>query len=297
MDHNQYRHKCRLCSHRQTSSRESGSVYHTHFSTKFLRQLVGPNWQDPVQYSCPTCKVSHASQGPTERIKILVSNSIMHQYWLPKTDGVQYEGDSLHIDQITIPGGLVEELRLAFMVDFDDDIRGLDVILVAGTDDVLSGQYTDRGFSGFTGTHIVADFKRFKETVLDQARRCHPEISNTFAIATIPSPPSLCHLPDEGPLPNPDFVDHYEMMKWLNDEIRKLNRDTQQLGVPTFHNFGIRVDNKEVYDCFGNMTLQKTTKFRRGDWKGVTFEEKFHLSDKLRMKMGRHILKYFSKNC
>ena len=287
------RQKCAICSGRQFP------VHHV-FSSKYLLKLVGKGGQDPVEYQCPSCKVSHPSQGPEERVKILFSNSMLHQYWLPnrgESNGVLYEGDEVHVDHVTIPWGLIKELCLAFVQEYGDETRGLYVLLLAGTDDILDGQVRGDEKVPFSGDRIVADIRKFKETVLDQARANHPEKLNSFGVISLPCPPSLCHLPDEGPLPYADFIDHYEMMKWINKEIKVINRETQQARVPTFHHLGHRTDNIKVVDKYGGQTIRHTRTFRMKEWKGDTVDEKLYLCHKVKMKMGRQVVKYFVTNC
>ena len=74
--------------------------------------------------------VSHPKTPDDARLKVLVSSSMLHQYWLPK-NGTLYEGDTSHVDQITIPGARIEDLRLAFRYDYYSQPRGMDVVLVA----------------------------------------------------------------------------------------------------------------------------------------------------------------------
>ena len=59
-------------------------------------------------YFCPTCGdkgvpgMTHAASN-TERIKVVVSSSTIHEFWLYG----DYEGDSVHTDYITIPGATI----------------------------------------------------------------------------------------------------------------------------------------------------------------------------------------------
>ena len=109
--------QCTICSYRQPINRPSRAVHHHHFSTQFYRSLVGPAWLDPSQYICPTCKVTHPNTPKDSRLKILVSSSILHQYWLPR-GGNLYEGDQIHVDQVTIPGARVDNLHLAWRYNY-----------------------------------------------------------------------------------------------------------------------------------------------------------------------------------
>ena len=104
----------------QPAHKLSRPVYHNHFSTQYLRKLVGPGGRYPASYACPSCMVPHSDHEKDARVKILVTDSTLHQYWLPKAYGVLYEGDSIHVDQISILEAKVEELWQAWIYEYCD---------------------------------------------------------------------------------------------------------------------------------------------------------------------------------
>ena len=165
---------------------------------------------------------------------------------------------------------------------------------MAGTNDILNGQYHGlQSDNEFSGTALIRDIKKFKQTVLAPGVHLKDQIKNTFAVGTIPYSPNLCHLPDGGPLPSPNFVNHYEMMKWINSEIQTMNKETGQLRAPTFHKLGIRVENRRVEDRYGNVNVHHTSKFRKEDWQGDNVMDKLYLTDNVKVKMGQRVIKYF----
>ena len=126
--------ECQICSFKQSDNPRP--VYHTHFSTKFLRSLVGYD----AEFNCPSCKAIHPGPNESARLRILVTNGILHQYYVPvDRAGNLYPGDSLHIDQVSIPGGTLKELETAFWAEYSQETRGMDVVLVAGHDDIVRG--------------------------------------------------------------------------------------------------------------------------------------------------------------
>ena len=147
--------QCAICSYMQPAHKSSRPVYHNHFSTQYLRKLVGPGGSDPASYACPSCMVTHSNYDKDARVKILVTDSTLHQYWLPKYNGILYEGDSIHVDQISIPGAKGEELRQAWIYEYCDQFRSMDVLLVAGLNNILRPQHGE----GFAGTHLMQEFK------------------------------------------------------------------------------------------------------------------------------------------
>ena len=192
---------------------------------------------------------------------MLITNGTLHHYWLPyDPERSLYDGDSVHVDQISIPGATINDLFTAFWVDYGDESRGLDVVLAAGVDDIMQGKKTEHGFRA---NNMIEDLRWFKNSVVNKL----PARKNTFAIATMVYPPKLCHLPDDGPMP-PYFVNHLEMMKWINDQIKVINTESNLTKIPVFHTYGARVDKKH-----------KTSKHRLGDWRGVATDEKLYLID------------------
>ena len=77
-------------------------------------------------------------------------------------------------------------------------------------------------------------------------------------------------------------------MQYLNTEIERLN-----LKSPNFPVFGVRAGGKHVKDVQGNWVWEDTTHHRYNDWQEKEVGNMLHLSDKLRMKMGRWVGKYF----
>ena len=60
---------CQICSFSQKSPEIKKAVYHDHFSSKSLRELLGVEFSLSGPYFCPSCK-SHHSPYPTERTKM-----------------------------------------------------------------------------------------------------------------------------------------------------------------------------------------------------------------------------------
>ena len=94
--------ECSICSYKQLKSQDRGPVQHCHFSSKYDRKQMGA---DPgSRYMCPSCKVPHRVD-PENRTKVVVSDSTLHMVF----DAVEFAGDSIHMDYITIRGGTIEE--------------------------------------------------------------------------------------------------------------------------------------------------------------------------------------------
>ena len=62
------------------------------------------------RFLCPSCKSHHRSY-PEEKIKLVVSDSTLHQFFAPPGYSQSlYPGETMHDDYITIPGGFIDEL-------------------------------------------------------------------------------------------------------------------------------------------------------------------------------------------
>ena len=65
---------------------------------------------------------------------MIVTSSILNN-WQGKNNG--YPGDDIYVDMIGIPGATIKMLHHAFMAEFKDSNRPVDVLLVGGLNDVL----------------------------------------------------------------------------------------------------------------------------------------------------------------
>ena len=72
------------------------------------------------------------------RYPVLVSSSILNN-WQGMRSMNGYQGDDIHIDFITIPEATVRELEHAFMAEYGNVHRPVDVLLVPGLNDILRG--------------------------------------------------------------------------------------------------------------------------------------------------------------
>ena len=272
--------QCSLCSYKQLDPLDRKRVVHKHFSSKFCRECAGSG----PYYFCPTCKSVHTKRVSdiTSRLKIVISSSTMHEFWAPREASAIYEGDSKHTEYVTIPGAQVLELMEAWKIDYFRERRGMDLLVVAGLNNIKDGQSPES---------LMRDLDHFVQTVKFQSKTRHPDTPNTCAIATMFYPPQLCWLPDTGPCPS-DFVNHYEDMKWINAQIEKLNGESN-LKVPNFTTFGVRVSNKSSKNKFGEIRVRHTTTHRWENWRENDPRGMLHLSDSYRMKMGRWVGRYF----
>ena len=256
-------------------------IYHRHFSSLRLRMFSGVE-ESNSRYLCPSCK-SHHWPYPYERVKIVVTDSTLHQFFAPPgaATGIsnQYQGDLIHVDYISIPGATIEDLIRAFKADYEQlpQIKPLDVVLVAGYNDLV------KGYSRELITHT---FRKFTRAVLQQGS------TNTVGISTLMYPPQLAWYPDNGPEP-PNYHNQMEKIHWINTEIKSLNVFNGAEHCPGFHTYGVRRVTRTWTDVFGQVTQRQIKQHRWEHWRETSPTRMLHLTNERRYKMGAAINNYF----
>ena len=108
---------CNICSYRQRGERQ-GPVYHQHNSPREVRILQGVEYSDSnPTYMCPTCVVMHPAK-PDIGLNVCLSDSMLHNFHQPRDPTVICPPDPFHVDWVTIPGGTIQDLTQAFIVDY-----------------------------------------------------------------------------------------------------------------------------------------------------------------------------------
>ena len=270
--------KCKICSYKQSSPDRPAPVYHRHHSAKQVRIFQGVEYkEDNLDYFCPTCQESHKNRMPYG-LNICLSTSQLHEFHHPREEGVTCPPDTSHVDWVTIPGGTIADLLLAWKIDYHREWRPMRVLLVAGLNDLLKGGDFES---------VQTEIKRFGHNLSYQDRH-HPGLSNEFSVATLLNPPKMVWFPDNGP-PPPGHVDRQQDLVQLNEWITAYNRLNGRLCVPRFHNLGTRTTTRRVD---GSQQVFKT--HRWNEWRqSEPRHDMLHLADHLRIKMGKQIVKYF----
>ena len=123
-----------------------------------------------------------------------------------------YEGDEIHIDYLTIPGATVRELEHAFMAEYGNVHRAVDVLLVAGLNDILRGA---------TDHEILEDIQHFSDSVKSISARSGELYQGSFAAATLPFPPKITVIKDAH---RKIVNDRKDLMISLTSMIHEFNR-------------------------------------------------------------------------
>ena len=134
---------------------------------------------------------------------------------------------------------------------------------------------------------MTEEIKRFGVNVRYQDQH-HLGLTNEFSVATLLNPPKMVWFPDNGP-PPPGHRDRQEELVQLNEWIDEYNRKNGRSCVPRFHNYGTRTTTRVV-----DGTRQVVKTHRWNEWRASEpRHDMLHLSDSMRVKMGRQVLRFF----
>ena len=280
---------CQICSYTQPYPARQVEVFHRHFSSLRLRELLGIETSNK-EYLCPSCKCQHLPY-PDSRVKIVLSDSTLHQFFAPPdSPGSQYVGDMLHVDYITIKEGFIQDLVHAFRLDYEllEHPKPLDVVVVAGYQDLMNKHSRD---------FIMEGFEHITNLVHDIGAKHHPATPNTCAIASLMYPPALSWFDDNGPEPFSFTYNNYiEKIDWLNDKINQLNLSNSLTQYPRFHTYGVRTATRSSHGRYGHLHQFTVKSHRWEHWDGPIKAKKFHLRGDRKFKMGSAVNNYFILN-
>ena len=271
---------CRICSFRQPEPLPKVTVCHRHSSARQVRILQNVEYEkDNLNYLCPSCQVSHLARLPYG-LNICISSSQLHEFHLPREEGVVCPPDSMHVDWVTIPGATLNELEFAWSVDYHHQTRPMRILLVAGLNDLIKGGSRET---------FMQDIKKFKATV-DWQNRHHSGEANQFAVAPLPMPPKLVWYRDNGPIPAEHPGSREEELTLINNDIFEFNAQNGLPYVPRLNTLGVRRYKRWNMDGSWQMVVHH----RMGQWRATEpRHEKLHLGDAMRVRMGKMVVDYF----
>ena len=258
-------------------------IYHTHNSSLQYR-ITAPNdtWGN---YPCITCKATPHSCKTGLRYPLLMTSSILNG-WQGKRYENEYIGDDIHLECVGIPGGTVKSLHHAFCCEYSNQDIIVDVLLVAGLNDILHD--TEPG-------DIIEEMRRFRASVygMKKLKHCSP---GSFAAACLPLPPKIAVLPKEN---RKLRSNKYDDLCLLNEMIKIFNREETISSMPTvwaprFYTWGLKdVKNKKGVKIGPRERLASKVGVRKTHYREDKACNMLHLSDKKRLDMGKSCLKYF----
>jgi len=206
--------------------------------------------------------------------------------WQGKRYENEYIGDDIHMECVGIPGGTVKSLHHAFCCEYSNQDIIVDVLLVAGLNDILRD--TEPG-------DIIEEMRRFRASVygMKKLKHCSP---GSFAAACLPLPPKIAVLPKEN---RKLRSNKYDDLCLLNEMIKIFNREETISRMPTvwaprFYTWGLKdVKNKKGVKIGPRERLASKVGVRKTHYREDKACNMLHLSDKKRLDMGKSCLKYF----
>ena len=162
---------CGTCSEFVGDGRDQMQVVaHKHFSSMSYRLWTrSDQWG---QFLCHSCEKTPHYYKSGIRYPILITSSTLANWQRTKSE-MGYPGDKIHMDYIAIPGATIKDLELAFRAEYELQFRPVDVLLVAGLNDVIRGHPIEE---------IINDIIKFKKLVL-----CKKDSTQTATMAAMAS--------------------------------------------------------------------------------------------------------------
>ena len=269
---------CSICSEYVSSRRpEMSVVSHIHYSSMSFRRESNHQQSTWAEFFCPTCKIGFHSYKTGVRYPVLITSSTLAN-WQGLRSRNGYPGDEIHVDQISVPGARIENLEIAFLAEYSSQRYPCDVLIVSGLNDIIRGRLID---------NIINDLTTFKEEVLKIR-------GSSFSVSTIPMAPSITRLEqDTYALHKSNLT---EKMIELNDRIIEFNESSEQsmptTWAPRFHTWGLK--SIKIPRMIGPRNrLEAMPAHAVEDWRERRQANQLHLDDKVRLRMGRAVIKYF----
>jgi hypothetical protein len=256
--------------------------YHNHSSS--LRFRIEASLDQCGQYRCLDCKQEIHHYKSSTRIPLLVSSSTLHA-WAGHSRS-DYPGTPFHLDYLTVPGARLDDLRQAVFAEYSKSELPIDITLVAGLNDVMQNRSLE---------DIFYDLSRFKSMV----QEWNPE--NTFAICTLPYPPKITYLKGDPAYHRRTLIqdgsDKLHLLQALTTRIINLNlegnRPDQTRRAPRFHTWGLKSSpsvHGELHRSLGSLDQH-----RRSQWRETNSIHQLHLSNQVRIRMGKAVVNYYTK--
>jgi hypothetical protein len=268
---------CGTCTETRFRTLQSERTFHRHTSDLLhrarYRAEIGLNANG--EYYCQNCKISHSALTGT-RYPLILSSSILANWRRPIRDEPDYRGDEIHVDGIYIPGASYQTLRRAFLAEYGASTIPIDAVVCCGLNDVASGASLN---------HIIRDLHQLRQDILSIP-------GSTFGICSLPYPPSMTIIAEE--VAGPRHVDRLPTLSQLNDEINRLNH-LQPPGdnvhyAPSFQTWGTRYVRTHTQHP---RNLREGAVGHRGrDWREQRPGDQLHLTDLVRRRMGKAIIRY-----
>jgi hypothetical protein len=242
---------------------------HYHHSTKYFHNTLLARNEGLV--NCPTCKVEHLIHQWEERVTVIMSTSSLHNCFLYESVKPEF-----HVNIESISGGTIDMLRASWVQLYWEESRPMNVIVVAGLNDVPNCDYE----------RITGHITLFKKVVNEQ----NP--ANFFLMTGILRPPKLAWFAGNGPEPPLPFGNfyrnHLEKINRVNQFIHELSKQSGVVPL-SFAGMGTRLISKR--DSCGARYRVQQHQFTA--WREFPVQHMMlHLNDQKRAMMYNRTIKH-----
>ena len=274
---------CQICSEATSSVMDKQkNIYHRHVSS--ISHRAASPLDHFGQYVCTTCEVVVHPVKMGHRIPVVISASLLNNWQGWRGTPGAYEGDPVHLDYVTIPGATIEQLHHAFEAQYNGCKQPLDVLIVAGYNNILQDQSLDE---------ILQHLQDFKKAVINMS--CEGERFNSFAVSSLPFPPRLTRLSNDPVFP--EYSAYYDEKTMILDQMTPcvLDMNKEEIDMltrlaPAFHTWCL---SKRRATGQGGFSVGQLNQHRHAQWREDHFLDQLHPSDPVRVRMGTAIGRYY----
>ena len=123
---------CKWCPSWPPGTSNEVMTYHKHYSSRMERyESLGQ------LFECAPCQMRH-SPNIMGRVRVCVTASFLHEFWLPRDVRVEFAGNPFHVDYLSVPGAGILDLAELFRTEYHNVTAPLDVMLVSKPEQVLT---------------------------------------------------------------------------------------------------------------------------------------------------------------
>ena len=212
----------------------------------------------------------------------MLSDSTLHNFFAPPTcTKTNYEGDTQHVDYLTIPGATLETIFHAYKHEYSHHTKPVDLFIVAGYNDLVRNVGRDTIFN------IIKGFVEYVRALPNE-----DNAMNTVTVGSLLYPPQLAWFADNGPEPE-NYNNQKDKIDWINGKIDALNTENGMENYPGIHKHGMRVTTVKYVDGYGQPQQKHIKKHRWEHWREKDRRNMLHLVNERRFVLGRAINEFF----
>ena len=262
---------------------------HKHEDSALWRSSI---FNSSTRYPCHTCANPSHSFNIVElnrpwtcgRIPVIATSSTLYQFQ-GRRDISGYRGDPIHVERVSVCGATIKEIGHAICYNYFDLGAPVDILLIAGLNDVAAGR---------SAIEIMCDLTMLLEAIQVNLP------GSTLSVSTLPLPPKLCRLRGDRSWRPASFVDRTSTLVSLNARIINFNRvNARSVGAPLdmaprYHTRGLRTRLPwHRLPADPHNMLRNVLGHRYAHWRENHPHSMLHLSSRVKLSMGRAAIKFF----